>query len=157
MQDDHNVPNWDSDLVAYYDSEVRARAETELPRPRIVHRTAFTDLVKVRRSGHCLGDRIGAWARWSGVRGCGAGVHRCDPSPVAVAYCRSLGLQAAVGSVLHLPFRRASFDAGWTMSTLLHIGDDFLDHALREIARVLRPGAPVVIGLWGNRTGHERA
>jgi SAM-dependent methyltransferase len=61
-----------------------------------------------------------------------------------------------VASVLQLPFRNASFDAGWTMSTLLHIGDAHLDVALQEIQRVLRPGAPVAIGLWGDQTSHER-
>ena len=35
------------------------------------------------------------------------------------------------------------------MSTLLHISDARLDQALLEIRRVLRPGAPLAVGLWG--------
>jgi SAM-dependent methyltransferase len=156
VQADHNVAKRDSDLVAYYDREVRARAERELPRPRVVRRTAFTDLVKGEGRGSVLEIGSGPGRDGQAFAAAGLAYTGVDLSPVAVAYCRSLGLQAVVGSVLHLPFRSASFDAGWTMSTLLHIGDDFLDRALREIARVLRPGAPVAIGLCGNRIGHER-
>jgi SAM-dependent methyltransferase len=55
-----------------------------------------------------------------------------------------------------LPFADGTFDAGWTMSTLLHVADEDLDDALAEIVRVLRPGAPLGIGLWGDEVGGER-
>jgi SAM-dependent methyltransferase len=51
--------------------------------------------------------------------------------------------------VLHLPVRRATFAAGWTMSTLVHVPDRRLDDAVRSITAALRPGAPLAIGLWG--------
>lgn len=35
------------------------------------------------------------------------------------------------------------------MSTLLHVADADLDAALAEVVRVLRPGAPLAVGLWG--------
>ena len=58
--------------------------------------------------------------------------------------------------MLDLPFKNGTFDAGWTMSTLLHVADEDLDQALAEIVRVLRPGAPLAIGLWGDATGGEQ-
>src|SRR5262249_7806337 len=70
--------------------------------------------------------------------------------------CRKLGLDARVGSVLDLPFEDASFDAGWTMSTLLHVAEEDLDQAMSEIVRVLRPGAPLAVGLWGRATSGEQ-
>nr|WP_238351072.1 class I SAM-dependent methyltransferase [Kribbella shirazensis] len=73
-----------------------------------------------------------------------------DLSPASVQACRELGLQAEVASVLELPFGDATFEAGWTMSTLLHVADEDLGQALQEIVRVLRPGAPLAIGLWGD-------
>jgi SAM-dependent methyltransferase len=42
------------------------------------------------------------------------------------------------------------------MSTLLHVADEDLDAALAEIVRVLRPGASLAIGLWGDDVGGER-
>ena len=43
------------------------------------------------------------------------------------------------------------------MSTLLHVADADLDTALAEIVRVLRPGAPLAVGLWGGRNIEERS
>lgn len=55
------------------------------------------------------------------------------------------------GSLFDLPFRTHSFEAGWSMSTLQHVPDERIDEALKEFVRVLRPGAPVTLGLWGGR------
>jgi hypothetical protein len=35
------------------------------------------------------------------------------------------------------------------MSTLVHVPDSDFDRAMTELVRVLRPGAPLAIGLWG--------
>ena len=39
------------------------------------------------------------------------------------------------------------------MSTLLHVPEVDIEHALAEITRVLQPGAPLAIGVRG---GHDR-
>ncbi|MGY2081118.1 class I SAM-dependent methyltransferase [Modestobacter sp. SYSU DS0657] len=70
-----------------------------------------------------------------------------DLSPQHVALCRAAGVDAHVAPVRALPFGDASLDAGWTMSTLLHVPDAELDQALTEIRRVLRPGAPLAVGV----------
>lgn len=54
-------------------------------------------------------------------------------------------------SLFHLPFPRSTFSAGWSMSTFQHVPDERIDDALAEFVRVLTPGAPVAIGLWGGR------
>ena len=63
------------------------------------------------------------------------------------------GIEAYVASALDLPFADDSFAAGWTMSTLLHVPEVDIEHALAEITRVLQPGAPLAIGVRG---GHDR-
>jgi SAM-dependent methyltransferase len=62
--------------------------------------------------------------------------------------CRR-GLPGVAGSLYHLPFRTGAFDALWTMSTLVHVPDARVGDALREMLRVVRPGAPLGIGTWG--------
>ena len=146
----------DADLVAYYDNEVRSRAQRRLPPQRVAHRAGFIELVKGEGRGSILEIGSGPGRDGQAFANAGLAYTGVDLSPRSVAECRSLGLEAVVASVLQLPFRNASFDAGWTMSTLLHIGDAHLDVALQEIQRVLRPGAPVAIGLWGDQTSHER-
>jgi SAM-dependent methyltransferase len=141
--------------VTYYDNEVKARAARELPPQRVTHRAEFVDLVMSEGRGSVLEIGSGPGRDGQGFIDVGLAYAGVDLSPITVAHCCSLGLQAVVASVLHLPFRNSSFDAGWTMSTLLHISDARLDQALLEIRRVLRPGAPLAVGLWGDLTGRE--
>lgn len=42
-----------------------------------------------------------------------------------------------------------SFDAGWSMSMLMHLQGDGFSRALRELARVIRPGGLLAVGVWG--------
>lgn len=50
-----------------------------------------------------------------------------------------------------LPFVDGAFESGWSMSTFQHVPDDRIDEAFTEFVRVISPGAPVAIGLWGGR------
>jgi hypothetical protein len=54
-----------------------------------------------------------------------------------------------MGSLLAPPFRRGVFEAGWTMSTLLHVPNLRFDAAMEETVSLLQPGSPLAIGLWG--------
>lgn len=82
---------------------------------------------------------------------------------VGIGYCGAdLAVENAVvaaelartvvpASLFNLPFKTATFPAGWSMSTFQHVPDHQIDAALAEFVRVLEPGAPVTIGLWGGR------
>ena len=52
-----------------------------------------------------------------------------------------------VGDILALPYPAAWFDAVICVQSLMHVTNPLT--ALREAARVARPGAPVVITVWG--------
>jgi SAM-dependent methyltransferase len=145
----------EADLVAYYNGEVKERAQRDLPVQRIARRGDYLGLLE--REGRRSVLEIGSGPGRDGVAFAAAGhvYTGVDLTPASVAACRAEGLAACVASVLKLPFAAGSFDAGWTMSTLLHIADDDLDAALAEVVRVLRPGAPLAVGTWGDRTGGE--
>ena len=146
----------ESDLISYYTNEVQARQDRELPDSRVRVRAAY--LHQLDDEGRPSVIEIGCGPGRDGEAFAAAGFAYTgvDLAPASVEACRSLGLDAQVASVLELPFEDATFEAGWTMSTLLHIADADLDKALAEIVRVLRPGAPVGIGLWGDEVGGER-
>jgi SAM-dependent methyltransferase len=55
------------------------------------------------------------------------------------------GLLSAVGDVRDLPFRDASFDAIYSMGTIEHF--DETEHAVEEMARVLKPGGRAIVGV----------
>lgn len=145
----------EADLVAYYDTEVRDRADRALPPRRVAQRDAFLTKLKEERLSSVL--EIGSGPGRDGEAFVAAGLTYTgvDLAPESVNACRSLGLDAHVGSVLRLPFEDSAFDAGWTMSTLLHVANEDLSPALAEIVRVLRPGSPLAIGLWGDKTSSE--
>jgi SAM-dependent methyltransferase len=136
-------------LAAYYDQEAGERAGRELQPRRVEHRAAFLDLL-VAESRHRvveIGTGPGVDAQAFLARG--LWVSGVDLSPEHVRRAREVGVDAYVASVLGLPFADDSFDAGWTMSTLLHVPDSRLDAALAETLRVLAPGAPLAVGVWG--------
>lgn len=144
----------DADLVAYYDNGVDARGEREPPVERQRRRAAFVELLRSEGRQSIL--EVGAGPGRDGVALAAALEYTgLDLSPRSVARCRALGRDVRVASVLQLPFDDGSFDAGWTMSTLLHVSNRDLTKALTELVRVLLPGAPLAVGLWGGTDDHE--
>ncbi len=69
--------------------------------------------------------------------------------------CRDLGLAAVEASATALPFADDSFDAAWSMSTLMHLTGDGFGQAVRVLVRVLQPGGIVEIGVWGHTQTRE--
>jgi ubiquinone/menaquinone biosynthesis C-methylase UbiE len=75
-------------------------------------------------------------------RATGAQVVATDLSPRMVELARERGLDARVADVQDLPFEDGAFDAVVAAWMLYHVPD--LGRALRELARVLRPGGLLV-------------
>jgi SAM-dependent methyltransferase len=83
-----------------------------------------------------------------------------DLSEEAVRFCRSRGVSAVRGNVLQLPLRSGSMDGVTSFDVLYHawVTDDRA--AVRELARVLRPGGRLLVRvpalklLWG---AHDEA
>ncbi len=95
-----------------------------------------------------LGPAHPGWA-WTGI----------DLSPVACALARErTTADIRLGSVTELPFGERSFDAVVSCDVLYHVEDD--GAALREAARVLRPGGLIVVNVPAYRwlwSYHDRA
>lgn len=144
-----DIPGKNAQLAAYYDGESRQRSTRPIEAGRVERRTRFAALLRAegRRSlldaGSGPGRDAAAFAE-QGIR-----VACLDLSQANVELCRAAGLEAHHGSMIEAPFPDASFDAGWTMSTVMHLDDDEIELAIAELARVLRPGAPLAIGCWG--------
>ena len=109
--------------------------------------------------------------RWLLDAGCGTGQNLLylsrraravgvDLSDEALAFCRQRGVPAAKAGLLALPFPDGRFDAVTSFDVIYHrwVADD--GRAVREMARVLRPGGlllvrvPALRLLWG---AHDEA
>jgi SAM-dependent methyltransferase len=74
-------------------------------------------------------------ARWQ--------IQGLDFSPLACALARErTGMNVVEGSITALPFKNGEFDAVLACDVLSQVDDD--DLALRECARCVRPGGPVI-------------
>ena len=142
-------------LRRYYDDEVQTRAARPLGDDR--ERCLARFVAECARRGVRSVLEVGCGAGRDGAVIAGAGIaySGIDLSPAMVAHCRSLGLDAQVALATSLPFEDGSFDAAWTMSTLMHLPGDDLAVALAELRRVVRPGGLVEIGVWGGDEDDE--
>ncbi|SDK33861.1 Methyltransferase domain-containing protein [Nocardioides sp. YR527] len=134
---------------AYYDEELRARADRPLTEGR--RRRVEEFAARCGREGLRSVVEVGCGAGRDGLVLAEAGLAYTgvDLSAVGVEVCRAAGLGAQVASATALPFAADSFDAGWTMSTLMHLDGDGMSLALAELGRVVRPGGVLEIGVWG--------
>jgi SAM-dependent methyltransferase len=90
--------------------------------------------------------RILAWAAHQGARVFGIDISEPTVMQARAAFTPDPGqLGAAAADVRALPFRNASFDAVYSMGTIEHF--DETEHAVAEIARVLKPGGRAIIGV----------
>ena len=90
--------------------------------------------------------------------GCGTGLvlsqlarvarsaHGFDLSPGMLAKARARGLSVGLGSVTQIPFRADSFDFVCSFKVLAHVPE--IELALRELARVTRPGGTLVLEFY---------
>jgi SAM-dependent methyltransferase len=90
-------------------------------------------------------------------------VEALDTSEEAIRYCRDKGLGLVrQGDVCAMPFPAAGFDLVLATDVIEHVNND--RQAIREIARVLRPGGHALItvpafpSLWGlqDRVAHHK-
>jgi SAM-dependent methyltransferase len=144
-----DVPSLELDLAAYYDAEAGQRAARGLDPRRVEMREQFVAQLAGERRTRLVEIGTGPGRDATAFLAAGCSVSGVDLSAEHVRLSRDVGVDAYVATAQQLPFADDAFDAGWTMSTLLHIPDDGFDAALREICRVLRPGSPLAVGLWG--------
>jgi SAM-dependent methyltransferase len=142
-------------LRRYYDREMSQRARRPLGEERAAHLADFVRLCRSEGLTSVVEVGCGAGRDGTALSSSGLAYKGLDLSPASVAICRELGLEAHEGSALDLPFAADEFDAGWSMSTLMHLTGDGLTTALAELKRVIRPGGILEVGLWGGDEDRE--
>ncbi len=142
----------DDDLRDYYEREARLRRRRPPRGRRVDLRSAFIDRLAAEGRASVLDLGGGPGRDAEAFEAAGHRVVGIDLANGNAVLAAELGLLAIQGSVTALPIRSSSFDAGWSMSVLMHLDDASAAEAAAELARALRPGAPAVIGLWGRES-----
>jgi len=139
----------DASLVEYYEQEAALGRRHEVRGERAERRDRFIDLLD-REQRHLVVD-VGSGPGLDTIAFVDAGFSGVglDLAAGNIAALHDAGLVGVSGSLYEPPFADGSFDAAWSMSTLVHVPDDRFDAAMAAIMALVRPGAPVAIGTWG--------
>lgn len=140
-------------LRAYYEAEAAQGSRTALPDRRQALVAEFIALLhhEHRRSVVDFGSGPGL----DGERFVAGGLAYLgvDLSVGNARLARKKGLTVVPADLSALPFVRHSLDAGWSMSTLMHLPEEQVSEAVHAMRAALAPGAPMCIGLWGGEFG----
>lgn len=149
-------PDVRESLRAHYDAtEMQQRAVRPLGENRSRALAGFLEQLCMRELESVLEIGCGAGRDGATIQGAGFDYLGIDLSSSAVRHCCGRGLHVMEADATSLPLAAASFDAAWSMSTLMHLpGEDFAT-ALDEIFRVVRPGGLVDVGVWGHTKNRD--
>lgn len=141
-----------ADLEDYYEKEAQLRKRGRPREPRVRLQDDYIALL--RAEGRTSVVDFGAGPGQDGDRFEAHGV-----SYVGLDLAHGNGKLAAEraivtiqGSITAVPFRPASFDAGWSMSALMHLDEADAVLAAHQMMGALAPGAPFMLGMWGCET-----
>lgn len=137
------------DLTAYYDQDAPIRAGRPLSPIRLGFQQRFVDLLAAERRHRVVDFGCGPGRDSQAFVEAGHPTTGLDLSAEHFRHATTTGFDRLQASLLHPPLRPGSFDAGWSMSTLVHVPDDRFDEAMSAIRYVLQPGAPLGLGMWG--------
>lgn len=132
-----------------YAQSAGARDKTQKDDWKIDERDAFLRRLRDEAKQRLLEVGAGTGQDSAFFRNNGLDVVATDLTPEMVELCRAKDVEAHVMDVLHLDFPAESFDAVWTINTLLHVPNTDLPDALAETHRVLRPDGLLYLGVYG--------
>jgi len=132
-----------------YDASALTRDRSDLPKWKRAERANFQSHLRTRGMSTLLEIGAGTGRDSRYFSDAGYKVTCIDLSPTMVQLCRKKGLKAMEMDVANLTFSDRSFDAIYSLNSLLHLSKAELPAALLEIRRVLVPGGIFYFGTYG--------
>lgn len=147
----------EAELRAFYEEEARQRLRRTPAGFRVDVRSRFVASLRARGCSSVVD--LGSGPAGDGPAFVDAGL-RYTGVDLAIGNARlaaHAGLTVVPGSLAAPPFRDGAFDAGWSMSTLMHLTEVETPAVFGAIGSLLLPGAPLLVGLWGGTLGDIRS
>ena len=138
-----------AELQAFYDAEALERSRPPASGRRVDLLRSFVDLLDAEGRSKVLDIGAGPGTDAAAFANAGLSYVGVDLASNNAFLAQSRGHQVIAASLFALPFRRASFDAGWCISTLMHVPEREISAAIRAMLDPLVHGSPLAIGLWG--------
>jgi SAM-dependent methyltransferase len=140
-------------LRAYYEEEARLRLRKPVTGRRVELRDEFVVLLQAERRQSVVDFGSGPGRDGEAFVAAGLDFVGLDLAHANGVLAAERGISVVHGSVGAPPFRQGSFDAGWSMSTLMHIPENEIPRTLSAMTATLRTGAPLLVGMWGGDQG----
>jgi len=141
-------------LRNYYEEEARQGTRTRPPAGRrLALRDEFIGQLQAEGRRNVVDLGAGPGRDASGFLDAGISYVGLDLAHGNSVSAAERNVTVVHGSLTAPPLRPASFDAGWSMSTLMHFPEAHVPTALAAMVTVLAPGAPLVVAQWGGSLG----
>ena len=132
-----------------YNKYAQERETYSMPDWKIELRSNFVSLLQKENKKTLLEIGAGTGRDSKFFQDQGLDVVCIDLSPAMVELCKQKGLTAYVMDMADIQFPANSFDAVYSMNSLLHLPKAEFPLVLRAVDRLLKPDGVVFIGIYG--------
>ena len=140
-------------LRAYYEEEARLQLRQPAAGRRVELRDEFVALLRAEGRRSVVDFGAGPGLDGEGFAAMGLDFTGLDLAHRNAVRAAERDILVVQGSIDAPPFQHAIFDAGWSMSTLMHIRQHDVSRVLSAMAASLAPGSPLLVGMWGGDQG----
>ena len=144
-----------ADLRSYYEREAALDLRRSRTGMRVDLHADFVELLRHEGRSRLLELGCGPGHDAAGFLEAGIDAVGLDLAVGNATLGAERGVRIVAGSIAAPPFNLDSFDAGWSMSTLMHVPESEVEVVVTRMVRPLRAGAPLMVGLWGGERRDE--
>jgi SAM-dependent methyltransferase len=138
-----------ANLILSYNRQAEQRNQSDIEIWKATERAEFLALLKTEQKQSLLEIGAGHGRDSQFFQENGLQVTCVDLSPEMVRICRQKGLNARLMDMIDLDFPDHSFDAVYSLNSLLHLPKTELPTVLQNIRRVLNPNGLFFLGMYG--------
>lgn len=138
-----------TNLILSYNRKAEQRNKNDIEDWKAIERAEFLALLKSEQKESLLEIGAGHGRDSKFFQENGLQVTCIDLSPEMVRLCQQKGLDARLMDMLDLDFPDDSFDAVYTLNSLLHLSKQELPVVLQNISRVLKASGLFFLGVYG--------
>ena len=138
-----------TNLILSYNRKAEHRNKSEIEDWKAIERAEFLALVQNEQKQSLLEIGAGHGRDSKFFQENGLQVTCIDLSPEMVRLCQQKGLDARVMDMINMDFPDHSFDAVYSLNSLLHVPKKQLTSVLQSIRRVLKEDGLFYLGVYG--------
>lgn len=138
-----------ADLQSYYEREAKLELRKELRSGRLGVRERYLELLAAEGRTSVIDFGSGPGHDGEGFVAAGLRFVGVDLAHGNGLLAAKAGVAVVQGSITAPPIRHGIFEAGWSMSTLMHLMEHQVTAAISAMAGAIGPGAPMMLGMWG--------